>query len=282
MSTTALPDESGGEMPQLMLNRNAIRQPVQTAVVRSTEMVDFAFAAMSSADLSKPPQGSNFINFKSPDLSAEDRKAAYEAWILARGFHDVVRGAKETLEQAHVYLGLLDKKPETQDQIESLTTRLKSKAQYAGFEDLLTATNKRLTVPLEFPSALLSLQQARNCLEHRGGIVGAEDCKGAPTFKLSFPRLKLFYVRDGAEVELTEGSIIEPGAGQTHAQIMVRLELQTREFAIGDRLSFSASEFNSIAFAVMQMGEHVANRLPPVQDAVSAPAATAHAIQTAK
>jgi len=95
-------------MPQLTLNRDAIRQPVQTAVVRSTEMVDFAFAAMAGADLSKPPQGANFISFKSPKVSAEDRKAAYEAWILARGFHDVVRGAKEALGQAHVYLGLLD------------------------------------------------------------------------------------------------------------------------------------------------------------------------------
>ncbi|MET4117848.1 hypothetical protein ABIB85_004468 [Bradyrhizobium sp. JR1.5] len=140
-------------MPQLVLNRNAIRQPVQIAVVRSTEMVDFAFAAMAGTDLSKAPQGTNFINFKAPELSAGERKAAYEAWILARGFHDVVRGAKETLEQAYVYLALLDKQPETQEQIDSLTARLKLKAQHAGFEDLLATANKRLIVQLEFPSA---------------------------------------------------------------------------------------------------------------------------------
>jgi len=125
-----------------------------------------------------------------------------------------------------------------------------------------------------------SLQQARNCLEHRGGIVGADDCKGTPTFKLSFPRVKLFYVREGAEVEVSAGSAIEPNEGQSHAQIMLRLELQTRQFAVGDRLSFSAAEFNSIALAVMQMGEHVANRLPPATAPVAAPRAAAGMVET--
>ncbi|MET4277771.1 MULTISPECIES: hypothetical protein [unclassified Bradyrhizobium] len=250
-------------MPKFTLNRDAVRQPVQMAVVRSTEVVNFCCSCMTTADLSKAPQlENNRIVFTAPELGSEERKSAYEAWILARGFHDVLRGAKETLEQAIVYLRLLEKQPSTQQQLDELTASQKKKAQRAGFDDLLKKVNKRLSVPLEFPDALLSLQQARNCLEHRGGIVGDEDCRGASKFALSFPRLKFFYLREGKEVELEVGSVVQPQGGQSHAIVMVRLDLQRKELAIGDHLALSASEFNSIAFAVMTMGEHIANHLP--------------------
>jgi hypothetical protein len=138
-------------MAQLHLNRDAIRQPVQQAVIRSTEIVDFCFNAMGDADLSQAPRfPGNTIRFTAPALSAEGRRAAYEAWILARAFHDVLRGMKEGLEQALVYLGLFDKQPSTQADTDALSARLKSKAQKMGFGDILKHVNGRLLVPLEF------------------------------------------------------------------------------------------------------------------------------------
>lgn len=248
---------------KLILNRAAVLQPVQQAVARSSEMVNFCFSAMEKEDLSlSPKRAENKISFKGPDCGAEERRAAFESWILARALHDVLRGCKESLEQADVYLGLLDQQPATQNAIDSLTARLKKKAQNDRFEVVMKRINKRLDPTLEFPEAYLSLQQARNCLEHRAGIVGLEDTRRAVTFKLTFPRIKLFYMKNGAEVEVMEGVGIEGADDHSDVAIHLMLDIRHREYSIGDRLDISPSEFNEIAFAANLLGEHLANRLP--------------------
>ena len=254
---------------KLILNRAAVLQPVQHAVVRSSEMVNFCFSAMEKEDLTQSPKrAENKISFTGPACSAGERRATFESWILARALHDVIRGCKESLEQAEVYLGLLDQQPATQAAVDSLTARLKKKAQNDSFEVVMKRINRRLNPTLEFPEAYLSLQQARNCLEHRAGIVGSEDTRRAATFKLTFPRIKLFYLKNGAEVEVVDGVVIEGDGDHSAVAIHHKLDIRQRELSIGDRLEITASEFNEIAFAANLMGEHLAKRLPELPAAV--------------
>jgi hypothetical protein len=156
---------------------------------------------------------------------------------------------------------LFDEKPTSQAEIDKLSERLKKKAQHMGFEDVLMRVDKRLTQRLQFPASYLSLQQARNCLEHRGGIVGLEDCKNTGTLKLSFPRLKIYYLRSNEEVELVAGEIVQSKDGND-VKVLMRLDTRQRELPLGERIALSSAEFNEIAFAAHHMGEHVANRLP--------------------
>ena len=83
---------------QLTLNANAVAAPVHAAAVTCREIVDFSFDAMSKIDLSKKPPGIKgaFFRFdiRGPDMSAAERKALYESWILAKAFQDLMRGAR--------------------------------------------------------------------------------------------------------------------------------------------------------------------------------------------
>jgi len=60
-----------------------------------------------------------------------------------------------------------------------------------------------LTTPLAFSAEFLSIQKVRNCLEHRGGVVGVQDADIDGILRLSFPRFKIFYDRKGEEIELS-------------------------------------------------------------------------------
>jgi hypothetical protein len=48
-----------------------------------------------------------------------------------------------------------------------------------------------LTTPLAFGAEFLSIQKVRNCLEHRGGVVGTQDADIDGILRLSFPRFKI-------------------------------------------------------------------------------------------
>jgi hypothetical protein len=85
---------------------------------------------------------------------------------------------------------------------------IKRKAAARNFGDLLAQVNSKLSQPLNFVDAYQSLQTARNCLEHRDGIVGNVDAPAGGVMILSFPRVKNFYLRKGQEIELEAGHAV--------------------------------------------------------------------------
>jgi len=89
----------------LELNLGAIIAPAQNAVVLASEIVDFVSGAMQGADLSKKPvnQGLQY-RFKSPEISATERRAMYESWLYSKAFQDLLRGLKGSLELAYCSL----------------------------------------------------------------------------------------------------------------------------------------------------------------------------------
>jgi hypothetical protein len=130
------------------------------------------------------------------------------------------------------------------------------------FPDLLEKVNQKLEPALDFSDSYLSLQTARNCLEHRNGIVTNIETHDKNTFDFSVPRMKLFYLRNGEEIELRTGDIVKPDEDKDHAEIMMKLERRQLSVALGDRLRFTLSDFNEVAFACHYLGNQLAQKLP--------------------
>src|SRR2546423_2087020 len=125
------------------------------------------------------------------------------------------------------------------------------------FPPLLAAVNSRLERQLEFSDAYRSMQLARNCLEHRNGIVGTADVQHDGIMRLQFPRLVAFIERNGEQMELHSGMAVEAGEN-----ILMKLEVKIRQFALGERLSLSAADFDEIAFACSHFAGELARSLP--------------------
>jgi len=249
---------------QITLHPNGVAAPSEAAALVCREVVDFYLDAVGKADLAaRPPVPEDaFFRFeiKGPALSEAERRALYENWILAKAFQDLMRGVRASLEEAFLFVKLFSigqMKATSNSTLDDIMAPFRNDAARRNFPPLLAHVNSKLERPLEFVDAYQSMQDARNCLEHRAGIVGKKDAADDGVMRLRFPRVKMFFVRDDAEIELERGTAVEAGT-----QILMRMDLRVREFKIGERLTIAAADFDEIAFACYYFGNQLAQRLP--------------------
>ena len=144
--------------------------------------------------------------------------------------------------------------------LQAKKTELRQRANKKNFPKLLEAVNSGLQAPVAFEDEYHSLQQARNCLEHRNGVVGAVDVNHNRSLRLLLPRVKYFVEENGEEVELASGMVID--GTEAPVAIKARREIRERTFALGDRVQFNPSEFHEIAFASFFFANDLREKLP--------------------
>ena len=263
-------ETAGPDRPKIALELDigAIIAPAQSAVVLASEIVDFVSGAVQGADLSKKPLNSELqYRFKSPEISAAERRAMYESWLYSKAFQDLLRGLKSSLETAYLFLNLLSRPHRTASDttIDNFLAPFRKEAAVLHFGPLLDKLNERLGEPLPFVDAYHSLQRARNCFEHRNGIVGEIDAPAGGVMTLAFPRVKTFYMRGTHEVELERGHVVDAGDGEDGVRILTRIELRERRFSPRHRLEIAPKEFNEIAFSCNFFAEQLAARVSKIR-----------------
>jgi hypothetical protein len=254
---------------QLTLDASAVAAPVHIAAVSCREIVDFYFDAMANVDLSKKPPAieSTFFRFdiRGPELTAESRRALYESWILAKAFQDLMRGLRASLEHAHLFIEIVAHpvhRVKSASTLDDFIAPFRARASALRFPALLEEVNSKLQKPLDFAAAYRSMQRARNCFEHRGGVVGKSDVGKRESMELTFPRMKAYYERRDEEIELEAGAIVNAEDGEVDVPIMMRLDIRRRRFNLGERLILTAADFDEIAFACFHFGSQLAASLP--------------------
>jgi hypothetical protein len=249
----------------LELNPNRLAEIIGSAVFTSTEVVNLHFNALSVENLNRPINGSGitFI-FKGPELNLDQRRAVHESWILGKAFQELLRAVRHALEEAHVMAALLTKehKIRSNETLAGFLRPFQGKAAGLSFPELLVAVNKLLDPKLDFSDSYKSLQLARNCLEHRAGIVSNVETKNGAEFILNVPRVKIFYLRGQDEIEVLAGERVDAGDGRPEVEVLMRFEVRQRSIPLGERLTFTLSEFNEVAFACNFLGQQLASRLP--------------------
>lgn len=192
-------------------------------------------------------------------LNAEQRRQRHESWILSKAFQDLMRGVRSSLEEAYFFIRLMDVgrfRAGISGTLDEILRPFREEAASMQFPPLLGAVNARLDKPLAFSQAYQSLQDARNCLEHRNGVVGQRDAKSNGKLVLQFPRILLFVERDGKWIEMSRGFVSK---GE---MLKLKIDLRKREYEIGQRLEISAVDFEEIAFACSQFAGELARNLP--------------------
>src|SRR4051794_25266742 len=91
-NTRCMGDPSVSEAAQpfdLKLDPTAIIRAIDTAVVASTEVVNFHFSHLATADLAQRAEAPNVrVRFAGPDLTPDQRRAMHENWLLARAIQE--------------------------------------------------------------------------------------------------------------------------------------------------------------------------------------------------
>src|SRR5581483_6065941 len=264
----------------ITLHADAVVAPALMAVEQSVEMVSFCMQSLEKSDLSKPPEfeASRFqMKFTGKNLSIEERRTHYSNWVLSKGFQDLARGIRGMLEEAYFYVFTLDflvKSGSTKTTWGALQQKIqeyRKQAEEANFPDLMKAVNGGLSSPLHFEKEFLSLQKVRNCLEHRDGVVGEKDAdKDTKSLKLYLPQLKIYGEKDGTRTEIGKGSFVEKDT-----LIIIKNEIQEREFKLGERIAFKPEEFHDIGFGCWAFVQDLGSKLPEVKASDSGATTTA-------
>jgi hypothetical protein len=255
---------------QITLNPSGVATPAQHAAIVSTDVVAAALTAFAEGNLAKPTMPDQFVQLqiRGPELTSDERRMMYENWLLAKGFQDLARGVRESLEEAALYLALISRPTRsvpTSISLEDLFDTMRKPAARLPFPELLARVNAGLTSPLEFEREFLSIQRVRNCLEHRGGMVRKQDLDDqAAALTLSFPRLKVFYMRGNEEIELARDERVDDGTHEPEVQILGRIGTRSRTYQLGERVTFTANEFSEIAMACSFFAKQLASRLPVI------------------
>ena len=256
----------------LTLHPDGVSVPAKRAALEATQAVGACLRAIEHDDMSIPTIGdTSAYKFEGLDLSADEYRELTQHWLLTKGFQDLTRGVRETLEEAYFYLEMIKTKPgrTNWNQVEATMARHKKSAQRLNFPQLIQRVNSGLREPMAFDGPFLSMQKLRNCLEHRGGIVGQSDVdEGTLWLTVAIPRLKFFYLLDGLEVEFEMGKPIQSnetvGADgkQPEVQIFLKQEVRTKAFGLGEKIRLTDVEFAEVAFACQMFADDVAKKLP--------------------
>jgi hypothetical protein len=90
---------------------------------------------------------------------------------------------------------------------------------------------------------LLSINNARNCLVHRRGIISKRDLNSDDTMVVEWRKLHIFLQNQDGEHDLVIGQIVEK-----ESAICLRVKDEQKAFGLGERVMFTAQEFANVTW----------------------------------
>jgi len=270
------------EKPELVLQAHIELAGIWGRVARELELAHYMVAVglhsstrMDGSWLDEPGQLFRMQYNREHRVPLEDVRTYWKTWVLRGGFRDVAETLATTLEEVHRILALwsLIPKGSQSGAKVALTAVHQMEKDIEAFHaknlpDKLGVLAKRhaFSFPPDIEAELFSINAARNCLVHRGGIVGGRDLdEGVQTFTLKW-RALCPYVRDNAG----ERPMVLPfQTSQTDETFMIlKSEAKTRVFNLGDVLTVTSEEFTWIAWTQLNASQWAAGRLEEIGSAM--------------
>jgi hypothetical protein len=190
-----------------------------------------------------------------PDsLPVEQCKANAEEfarWVVANGFRELAETFSVFLQDVYSAALVLD-----QDRIQ-IGVHQKALARFSreGVSEQLGIAAALLQIDAPFAATFQTMNQARNCMAHRRGLVGAQDAKENGSFALRWRALALTS-DDGQDLSLllAGGHPVEIKGGQALSLRMVDRELT---FALGEQIVLSRHQLQEFCLSVQIAAEVV-------------------------
>jgi hypothetical protein len=250
---------------EIRLDANAVAAPGQQAAMLAAHVVDECIRGLADRELGVPEVQSigMKIVMRGPEISSDERRQNYHSWLFAKGFQDLARGVRSSLEEAYIYIECIrafgEPRPMQPGEAQQIVAKIRAAANKMPFRPLLQHVNAGLQQPLNFEAEFQSLQKVRNCLEHRSGVVGEADVDDTGGLTLKIPRGRAFFRRGDEEIDLQAGQKFEE-----ETQVFYGVKTYTMSYAIGQRVAFADAEFYAVAFACHVFAGELAQKLPAV------------------
>ena len=249
-------------MNKISINLAALREIADKGVRRAGLFMGLGVNAARDPSLKQYGLG-GVTGFELVPGGADDEtlsgyKQEFERWVVGCGLREMMETFGVFLDGAYDVCQLLSEqgKTATEEMIRRIASDGK-KFKGHGLKDKLKTLRAGYGVGVKEQTYLISINKARNCLTHRRGIVGIEDCTQGQQLIVSWRGLDFWAEtpegeRTPIDLPLTKGFILSVGS-----KIMAGQSERTKECRLGDVLSFTPKELTEIGITVMEMATEV-------------------------
>ena len=181
-----------------------------------------------------------------PDEKIEEFKKKFEGWVISCALREFVESYAVFLDHVHRSCLLM---ATSKGRVKPVDAESWGPAfERKGLDQKLSLLRRRFNITTERETYFTGIKQARNCISHRGGVVGIEDVDEADSIlRLQWWRMEvLAQMESGREKSLMppvpRGGVLfeEPG------QVCVRFSRNVKEYKVGDILRLSPNDISEI------------------------------------
>jgi hypothetical protein len=202
-------------------------------------------------------------------LPYSDVKDEYVYWSLRNAFTQAIDQVGEFLEECRGLIALyrLGSTTINGDEWNRIWTTERETFDRKPFPQKIAYLEEKSGGTFQFKDHVLTLNQARNCLVHRLGVVSQRDTKGTDSFTVKWHTMRLVIVDS---VTGDETFVPQQTPTEHESKLVLRIGPLEKKFQVGDHfllspdeLNFTMWTFHSFALELLQAIE----RLGPKQNA---------------
>lgn len=240
----------------------------------TTNCVTHIYYSIQEADidLNKPMPTDSFplaINNEKPSLTLNEQKVASFEWVIRKAFEDFIIGLTKSLKEANKIIKtlILSEKPKysmEREEIENELRKVDDEIEGLHFPKLIEFFENYLGHPLPFREEIISINQIRNCLVHRGGLVSNKDVKNNNELELRWISLKWYTKINEVSTEITYDMRKN---GITVNNLDYKVVDNKKSFKLGQKISINLNEFNGIAYTCSEFAQYLYSSMPKSSNA---------------
>ena len=189
-------------MNQININLPAIRNIAVRGVRRTAIFMGLGINAANNPDFKQYElaklTGFEFIEPISDERTLAGLKTEFGRWIVGNGLRELIETFCIFLDEIHVACLWMSaschKIPLNQIQTQD------KKFRHKGLKDKLPHLKNTYNVTLTQPDFMISINQARHCLTHRQGSVGARDCLDSERLVVSWRGCEIYAETPSGEI----------------------------------------------------------------------------------
>lgn len=255
------------KVQRITLNATGVVNPLFKVLKECTNSILFGLQATEIVKEIPPElvieEGFFRMQFDQDEVDIDIKKQNFKNWLVRKGIEDLVKGIEYSLREAYLYVSIFSRASElkTGEAFNQAFAEIRKKALRMHIPNMIEKIEPHLIHPLNYKDQILSINKGRTCLVHRGGLVTEKDINDLSnkTLKLFWVKLKLFYEKEGEEIELQGQTLIEGGTS-----IKMRRENNEISFNIGQQISLNYRQFNEFIVTCHHFGTDLVDALPKV------------------
>lgn len=184
------------------------------------------------------------------EVSINHLKKEFGKWIIINGIRELIETFSVFLDSIHNVYCLIDIKKKRISKNDY--QKIQSSFNWKGLAKKLGHFEEKYSVNSSYKKHLISINNTRNCLSHRRGIVGSEDLGEYEQFKVSWMGLDIFIETNDGKIISLEPPIPDGGIFvEKGGSIKIKQVERNRSFSLGEELKFNARELSEMCMLML-------------------------------